>query len=70
MGFFQGPQERVRKSHGKRAISIRATEFLLYMEFDTLKITQRTMEKIIYIKSTPENNKKTEYKLQKTGVKY
>ena len=30
MGFFQGPQERVRNSHGKRAISVRAIEVLLY----------------------------------------
>ena len=33
MGFlFQGTQERVRNSHGKRAISVRATEVLLYFE--------------------------------------
>ena len=31
MGFFQGTQERVRKSHGKRAISVRAIEVLLYI---------------------------------------
>ena len=29
--FFQETQERVRNSHGKRAISVRATEVLLYM---------------------------------------
>ena len=29
MGFFEGTQERVRNSHGKRAISVRATEGLL-----------------------------------------
>ena len=28
--FFQGTQERVRNSHGKRAISVRATEVILY----------------------------------------
>ena len=28
--FFQGTQERVRNSRGKRAISVRATEVLLY----------------------------------------
>ena len=28
--FFQGTQERVRNSHGKRAISVQATEILLY----------------------------------------
>ena len=27
--FFLGTQERVRNSHGKRAISVRATEVLL-----------------------------------------
>ena len=32
MGFlFQWTQEQVRNSHGKRAISVRATEVLLYM---------------------------------------
>ena len=31
MGFFQETQERVRNSHGKRAISVRATEVLLYL---------------------------------------
>ena len=30
MGFFQGTQERVRNSHGKRAINVRGTEVLLY----------------------------------------
>ena len=29
--FFQGTQERVRNSCGKRAISVRATEVLLYI---------------------------------------
>ena len=29
--FFLGTQERVRNSHGKRAISVRATEVLLYV---------------------------------------
>ena len=32
MGFFQRTQERVRNSHGKRAISVRATEVLLYLQ--------------------------------------
>ena len=32
MCFFQGTQERVRKSGGKRVISVRATEVLLYIE--------------------------------------
>ena len=30
MGFFQGTQERVRNSRDKRAISVRATQVLLY----------------------------------------
>ena len=30
MGFFLGTQERVQNSRGKRAISVRATEVLLY----------------------------------------
>ena len=30
-GIFLGTQERVRKSRGKRAISVRATEVLLYL---------------------------------------
>ena len=30
MGFFLGSQARVRNSHGKRAISVRAIEVLLY----------------------------------------
>ena len=30
MGFFQGTQEQVRNSHGKRAISVRTIEVLLY----------------------------------------
>ena len=29
MGFFQGTQERVRKSRGKRAIRVQAVEVLL-----------------------------------------
>ena len=34
MGFlFQGTQERVRDSHGKRAIGVRATEVLLYIPY-------------------------------------
>ena len=30
MGFFLGTQERVRNSRGKQAISVRATEVILY----------------------------------------
>ena len=33
MGFFLGTQERVRNNRGKRAISVRATEVLLYIVF-------------------------------------
>ena len=35
LDFFQGTQERVRNSHGKRAISVRATEVILYVEIAT-----------------------------------
>ena len=31
MGFFQGTEERVRNSRGRQAISVRATEVLLYI---------------------------------------
>ena len=31
VGFFPGTRKRVRKSHGKRAFSVRATEVLLYL---------------------------------------
>ena len=31
MGFFQGTQDRVRNSRGKRAFGVRAIEVLLYM---------------------------------------
>ena len=33
IGFFQGIQERVRNSRGRRAISVRGTEVLLYIHF-------------------------------------
>ena len=33
MEFFQGTQERVRNSRGKRAKSVRATEVLLYFPY-------------------------------------
>ena len=36
IGFFLGSQERVRNSHGKRAISVRATEVLLYLGLDII----------------------------------
>ena len=32
MGLFQGAQERVRNSRGKRVIGVRAIEVLLYLE--------------------------------------
>ena len=31
--FFLGTQERVENSRGKRAIGVRATEVLLYMDY-------------------------------------
>ena len=41
--FLQGTQERVRNSRGKRAISVRATEVLLYLE---------TTKRVIFIVHT------------------
>ena len=32
MGIFKGTQERIRKSRGKRVISLRATEARLYKQ--------------------------------------
>ena len=41
--FFPGTPERVRNSSGKRAISVRATEVLLYkFNFRYLKVEVRT----------------------------
>ena len=34
--FFRGAKRRVRNSHGKRAISVRATEVLLYLYLEFL----------------------------------
>ena len=39
IGFFQGAQERVRNSRGKRLISVLATEVLLYMISKTIQPT-------------------------------
>ena len=38
VGLFQWTQERVRNSRGKRAISVRANEVLLYFNFNILKV--------------------------------
>ena len=35
VGFFQRTQKRVRNSRGRRAISVRATEVLLFYRYDT-----------------------------------
>ena len=55
--FFQGTQERVRNSHGKRAISVRATEVLLYF---FLSITSDILYSLFIgqkfsLPKTPEN---------------
>ena len=42
MGFFIGTEERVRNSRGKRAISVRAIEVLLYLR---LKISNHLQMK-------------------------
>ena len=50
MGVFQGTQERVRNSDGKRAISVRATEGLLYnMCFIRLLTYSCTCTKTLYL---------------------
>ena len=41
MGLFQGTQEWVRNSRGKRAISVRANEVLLYVRLAWLLIQSR-----------------------------
>ena len=41
--FFLGIQERVRKSRGKRAISIRATEVLLYLHSNYRHLTLKLL---------------------------
>ena len=50
MGFFQGTQERVRNSHSKRAISVRATEVQQYLlnYFYNFGLGQRTLRKMIW----------------------
>ena len=37
MGFFQGTQERVQNSQGKRAIRVRATRVLLFLELGQIE---------------------------------
>ena len=51
--IFQGTEERVRNSHGRRAISVRAFEILLYM-VEYLRISN-----IIFISGLPYNLKKS-----------
>ena len=41
---FQGTQERIRNSRGKRAISVRATEVLLYVVRDMETFMSHHME--------------------------
>ena len=48
MGFFPGTQARVRNSHGKRAIGVRAIEVLLYIQ--TRKKPQRSSSWVLKIK--------------------
>ena len=48
MRFFQGTQERVRNSRGKRAISVRATEVLLYyLNFKQILVQQGILDNIL-----------------------
>ena len=43
--FFQGTQEQVRSSRGKRAISVRATEVLLYYECTNKRMDRQLSQK-------------------------
>ena len=45
MGFFQGTEELVRNSRGKRAISVRAIEVLLYMAMLTCGVNWKSLLK-------------------------
>ena len=47
MGFFQGTQERIRNRRGKRAISVRAIEVLLYVPTWNLKEKKKKDEDCI-----------------------
>ena len=40
VGFFQGIQEQVQNSRGRRAISVRATEVLLYSLVRVIFLTE------------------------------
>ena len=48
--FFQGTQRRVRNSRGKRAISVRATEVLLYIDEipEIFCLTPKHRRKLLY----------------------
>ena len=57
-GFFLRTQERVRNSHGKQAISVRATEVLLYFAILAFYITVHSAMKfwskcVAYTACTP-----------------
>ena len=63
MEFFQGTQERVRNSRGKQAISVRATEVLLYLfthlvhfsVFEILKLTNLYLIYKVEIDTVPKS---------------
>ena len=40
MGFFQGTQERIRNSRGKRAINVRAIEVLLFVKYANIFVAR------------------------------
>ena len=46
--FLLGTQEGVRNSHGKRAISVWATDVLLYMYFSLLLINATKAETLVF----------------------
>ena len=59
MGFFEVTQELVRNSRGKRAISVRATEGLLYQTNENcakyLNVAVCTGEHVMNVRSMPKN---------------
>ena len=60
--FFNGTQERVRNSHGNRAISVRAIEVLLYFVYHRISLPTASEQGLTY---TPDQI----HRLMKLNVK-
>ena len=52
--FFLGTQGRVRNSHGKRTISVRATQVLLYSEVSTFHLLDLPLQYCLLVDYTCE----------------